>query len=80
VPHKLPSFITRPSEYTQPFPDEISKGSVRPVVLCGREFGPIKIRVTRPRVENELDSRVIGPCPFNVLGSVDNTPNEKPKE
>jgi hypothetical protein len=49
-------------------------------MICGWEFGPIGDHITRPRVEHELDSRVISHRPLNVLGSVDNTPNEKSKE
>jgi hypothetical protein len=38
------------------------------------------ISIPRPRFEHELDSLVSSLCPLNILGSVDNIPNEKPKE
>lgn len=38
---KLVAFVMCSLEYIQPFPDEISKDSVIPIILCSWKFGPI---------------------------------------
>src|SRR5258708_1349712 len=77
---EVPSFAARPSECIQPLFNEASEGSVLPLPLRGREFGQISHNITRPRIEHEVYSWVISPCPLDVLGKVNNAPNKDPQE